>query len=84
MGATLFNTITPPGNPQFTWASCEAETGVEFAHAGIINVTSNHPGGANYCFVDGSVHFLKSSISIQTYWSLGTRANGEVVSADSY
>jgi prepilin-type N-terminal cleavage/methylation domain-containing protein/prepilin-type processing-associated H-X9-DG protein len=83
-GATLFNTITPPANPQYAWASCESTTGVTYAHAGFINVTSNHPGGANYCFADGSVHFLKSSISIPTYWSLGTRANGEVLSADSY
>ena len=44
-GATLFNTITPPNSPQYAWASCEATTGVTFAHAGFINVTSNHPGG---------------------------------------
>jgi prepilin-type processing-associated H-X9-DG protein len=84
MGATLFNTITPPANPQYAWASCEATTGITFAHAGIVNVTSNHPGGANYGFVDGSVHFLKSNISISTYWSLGTRADGEVIDASSY
>jgi len=83
-GNTLFNTITPPANSQYAWASCEATTGIQFAHAGFINVTSNHPGGANYCFVDGSVHFLKSNISMQTYWSLGTRAKGEVISSDSY
>ena len=83
-GNTLFNTITPPNNPAYAWASCEFTTGIQFAHTGFINVTSNHPGGANFCFVDGSVHFLKSSISIQTYWSLGTRADGEVISSDSY
>ena len=48
------------------------------------NVNSRHPGGANVLFADGSVHFLKSSISIKTYWALGTRGNGEVVSSDSY
>jgi prepilin-type N-terminal cleavage/methylation domain-containing protein/prepilin-type processing-associated H-X9-DG protein len=84
MGATLFNTITPPNNPQYAWASCESTAGIQFAHAGIVNVTSNHSGGANYCFVDGSVHFLKSSMSVQTYWSLGTRADGEVIDASSY
>ena len=46
--------------------------------------SSNHPGGANFLFGDGSVHFLKSSISIKTYWSLGTKSNGEIVSSDSY
>ena len=48
------------------------------------NANSNHPGGANFLFADGSVHFLKSSINIKTYWALGTKANGEVISSDSY
>jgi hypothetical protein len=30
------------------------------------------------------VKFVKNSINRQTWWALGTRANGEVVSADSY
>jgi prepilin-type N-terminal cleavage/methylation domain-containing protein/prepilin-type processing-associated H-X9-DG protein len=45
---------------------------------------SNHPGGTNFAFVDGSVHFLKKSISQDTYNALGSRAGGEVVSADQY
>src|SRR5262249_26239345 len=28
LGATLFNTIAPPNNPQFARVSCESETGV--------------------------------------------------------
>jgi hypothetical protein len=35
-------------------------------------------------FVDGSVHFLKTSISMLTYCALGSRAGGEVISSDSY
>ena len=45
--------------------------------------TSLHPGGANFLFADGSVKFLKESINIQTYRSLGTRAWNEVISADA-
>jgi len=45
---------------------------------------SYHPGGANFAFGDGSVRFVKQSISPRTYNALGTRAVGEVVSADSY
>jgi hypothetical protein len=33
---------------------------------------------------DGSVRFIKDSISMQSWMALGTRAGGEVISADSY
>jgi prepilin-type processing-associated H-X9-DG protein len=46
--------------------------------------TSNHPGGVNVCFADGSVHFIKDSTSPQTWWALGTRNGGETLSSDSY
>jgi prepilin-type processing-associated H-X9-DG protein len=46
--------------------------------------SSRHPGGANFLRCDGSVRFLKNSIAQPTIWSLGSRAQGEVVSADSY
>ena len=45
---------------------------------------SKHPGGANFCFGDGSVHFLKNSINLPTYCAIGSRTGGEVVSSDSY
>ena len=45
---------------------------------------SNHPGGANFAFADGSVKFVKQTVNDQTYQALGTRAGGEVISADQY
>jgi prepilin-type N-terminal cleavage/methylation domain-containing protein/prepilin-type processing-associated H-X9-DG protein len=48
------------------------------------NVMSFHPGGSNYLFGDGSVKFIKISISIPIYQALGSRAGGEVVSSDAY
>ncbi|MFO0911161.1 MAG: DUF1559 domain-containing protein [Isosphaeraceae bacterium] len=45
---------------------------------------SMHPGGANFLFGDGSVRFLKDTIDRRVYRSLGTRAGGEVISADAY
>ncbi len=45
---------------------------------------SKHPGGANFTFVDGSVHFIKATINMNTYCALGSRAGGEVVSSDQY
>jgi prepilin-type N-terminal cleavage/methylation domain-containing protein/prepilin-type processing-associated H-X9-DG protein len=84
LNSTLFNTIAPPNNSAYAFSACDSNTGLAYTRAGFVNATANHPGGANFAFVDGSVHFLKSSISLQTYWSLGTRANGEVISSDSY
>jgi prepilin-type N-terminal cleavage/methylation domain-containing protein/prepilin-type processing-associated H-X9-DG protein len=45
---------------------------------------SQHPGGVNVGFADGSVHFIKNSISLQTWWALGSINGGEVLSSDSY
>jgi len=59
------------------------ETG-QFPGSCAINCTNDkevysfHTGGANAVFADGSVRFLKSSISIQTLAALITRAGGEV------
>ena len=46
--------------------------------------SSQHPGGVNCAFADGSVHFIKNSISPPTWWALGSRNLGEVVSSDAY
>jgi len=45
---------------------------------------SQHPGGMNVAFADGSVRFLKETIAVPVYRAISTRAGGEVVSADSF
>ena len=50
----------------------------------MFGLSSFHPGGANVLLLDGSVRFLKDSISSQTIWALGSVRQGEVISADSY
>jgi prepilin-type N-terminal cleavage/methylation domain-containing protein/prepilin-type processing-associated H-X9-DG protein len=45
---------------------------------------SRHPGGGNFLFVDGSVHFIKNTINMPVYWALSTRNENEIISADSY
>jgi prepilin-type N-terminal cleavage/methylation domain-containing protein/prepilin-type processing-associated H-X9-DG protein len=54
------------------------------APCGMFAMRSRHPGGVNAMLADGSVHFFKNSINLQTWWGLGTRAGHEVLSADSY
>ncbi len=46
--------------------------------------SSNHSGGVNLAMADGSVRFIKNSISLPTWWALGSRDGGEVVSSDAY
>jgi len=45
---------------------------------------SQHPGGGNFAMCDGSVKFIKSSISMPVYQGLSTRAVGEVISSDAF
>ena len=45
---------------------------------------SFHPGGVNCLFGDGSVRFIKDSISLSTLRGLVTPNGGEVISSDQY
>jgi prepilin-type processing-associated H-X9-DG protein len=51
----------------------------------IINTANSyHPGGVNVLACDGSVRFIKDSVSLPVWMALGSRNGGEVISADSY
>ena len=43
---------------------------------------SNHPGGANFAMVDGSVNFIQEAIDPLTYRALSTRSRGETFSRE--
>jgi prepilin-type N-terminal cleavage/methylation domain-containing protein/prepilin-type processing-associated H-X9-DG protein len=84
-GYTLFNTVVPPNSPDYPWRSCGMTCkGCAPEGSEVSNANSNHPGGANFTFADGSVRFIKTAINMQIYWSLGSRNGGEVVGADQY
>ena len=50
----------------------------------IVGPSANHSGGVNVGFLDGSVKFVKETVSQTTWWAIATKAGGEVVSADSF
>ena len=50
----------------------------------VVPPSSQHPGGVNTLFGDGSVKFMKNSVSLQTWRALGTRNGGETISSDAY
>jgi len=45
---------------------------------------SHHTGGANFLMADGSIRFIKESISPPTYAALGSRAGGEPISNEAF
>jgi prepilin-type N-terminal cleavage/methylation domain-containing protein/prepilin-type processing-associated H-X9-DG protein len=66
--------------PNSKYYDC-ANSGFTCAH---IAARSNHPGGVNVGFGDGSVRFVKETVNPVTWRAVGTIAGGEVVSADAY
>src|SRR5262249_11321151 len=78
---TIFNTVLTPNSKQYPWNACSDGA---VGDAKFVKATSYHAGGVNLLMGDGSVRFAKDSINQATWWALGTRANGEVISADSF
>jgi prepilin-type processing-associated H-X9-DG protein len=50
----------------------------------MVGASSNHSGGVNVLFMDGSVHFIKSSIYYRTWYAIATASGSEGLSSDSY
>jgi prepilin-type processing-associated H-X9-DG protein len=87
-GMSLFNTLVPPGSTKYVFNQCRYDCPGchlnDADHSDIVNASSAHPGGANVLFCDGTVHMIKGSIALPTWWALGTKNLGEPVSANSY
>ena len=84
-GLTMTSIILTPNSTQFPFSGCRMDCdrcGVDFGH--LFGISSNHPGGVNALMADGSVKFIKSSNNEQTWWALGTKDGGEVLSSDAY
>jgi prepilin-type processing-associated H-X9-DG protein len=69
--------VMPPNKPS---CNVSADYGVIDS---FIGASSSHPGGTNVLLMDGSVRFVKDSMSAILWSALGTRAGGEVISADA-
>jgi len=87
-GATtmsMFHTVIPPNSKNAPWNSCRMTcSGCGPDDSVFSNAQSNHSGGVNVLMSDGSVRFIKDSISQITWMQIGTKANNEVVDANSF
>jgi prepilin-type N-terminal cleavage/methylation domain-containing protein/prepilin-type processing-associated H-X9-DG protein len=85
--------VSPPTNPAFeeegpptlvltnTGTATDGRTPNAQQH--VEDANSRHTGGVNALFGDGSVRFIKNSVSPLVWEAIGTRAGGEVVGLDS-
>ncbi len=83
---TTYNHVGPPNS-----TSCSGMQGMMMpGNTAMVNLSlqippsSNHAGGVNVLFGDGSVRFVKQTIAMNAWRALATRNGGEVLSSDSY
>jgi prepilin-type N-terminal cleavage/methylation domain-containing protein/prepilin-type processing-associated H-X9-DG protein len=81
-GWTLGNTLLAP-NPRYPNCRMCSWDG-DWDCPGMYGLSSFHPGGGNIAMADGSVRFLKQTTANPIVWALGSRDQGDIVSADSY
>jgi prepilin-type N-terminal cleavage/methylation domain-containing protein/prepilin-type processing-associated H-X9-DG protein len=65
-----------PASP-YTFPDC---THFRANHSVSWGFRSYHSHGANFCFVDGSIHFISEGIDMRTFQLLGVRNDGQAVS----
>ncbi len=84
-GFSMFNTLQVPNDGTYNVNYCrqDCDGGCNMDQAVSVRASSFHSGGANACMADGSVKFFKNTINRTTWWALGTRASGEVISSDA-
>jgi len=84
-----YSHVNPP-NSKSCWgnnqdsASPIASAGQQYHYGNEIAAHSNHSGGVNIGFLDGSVRFVKNTVNPMAYGSIATRGGGEAVSGDAF
>jgi prepilin-type processing-associated H-X9-DG protein len=82
-GDTVGSILTAP-NSNYPNCAVYQYGGDNDGSYGNYGLSSYHAGGANVAMADGSVRFLKATTNQVTIWQLASRAQGEVISSDSY
>jgi prepilin-type N-terminal cleavage/methylation domain-containing protein/prepilin-type processing-associated H-X9-DG protein len=89
-GHNIYSHTQTPNRRSCYWANINQFPGTssdqDFAGATqtMVAASSNHPGGVNVLFMDGSVRFVKNSVSFAAWYAIATVSGGEIVSADAF
>jgi prepilin-type N-terminal cleavage/methylation domain-containing protein/prepilin-type processing-associated H-X9-DG protein len=75
---TRYHSILTPNRPSCNFGSDDWNGQL------VVTATSRHPGGVNLMLADGSVRFIKETVSQAVWQALGTIAGGEIVGADQF
>jgi prepilin-type N-terminal cleavage/methylation domain-containing protein/prepilin-type processing-associated H-X9-DG protein len=78
-----YSHIQTPNKKACQWTGLSGNPNGNAKHATMIGASSNHSGGVNVGFLDGSVKFIKNSVSAITWAGVATHRGYEVISADS-
>jgi prepilin-type N-terminal cleavage/methylation domain-containing protein/prepilin-type processing-associated H-X9-DG protein len=76
---TRYQHIFPPLSP-----SCVLGGTQDNNSPVLVTATSRHPGGVNMLLGDGSVRFIKQTVSQNVWMALGTISGGEAIGQDAY
>lgn len=69
-GNTLYNHYYTPNSTTFDCMNNPQQKA-------LMTARSNHPGGVNVAFCDGSVRFIENDVALEVWRAMSTRAGGE-------
>jgi prepilin-type N-terminal cleavage/methylation domain-containing protein/prepilin-type processing-associated H-X9-DG protein len=78
-GTLIYSHTNMPNRVTYDYVDSEEEGR---AMTTLINATSNHPGGVNMCFLDGSVRFIRNGVNFQAYYAIATPDFNDAFAAD--
>ena len=75
------NGVLCPVGPQYFQPP---STGLPYNRCDVHHFWSRHPGGANWLFADGSIHFLTYNVGATLIPIMATKAGGEVIDGSAF
>ena len=87
-GHSLFNNVRAPNDARYDCRGGLPHSNRTAATWSLLSqniaARSQHSGGVNALFCDGSTRFVRDSVAVRVWQALGTRKGGEVVSGGDY